>query len=246
MAQGNISTKIIDKRKDEDYPFAKRVRDYKKLLRFYIIPITSVSIFLFILLFTIIPNVRYMIDGFEEGKELKQESKELDTRIERLTAMQERDDANKQLLANINQIIPSEQSEVVRFRQKVAGVGTGRGLAVDSLQAGELIIGEDSVIESTSSFELIEIPSRFAFTGSFNGFRELFRELYSGDDFFVISSMDLNVNNFGFGTDSWEGRFDLTKYQFYEEGESSDYANVPETQPVNQEVLRFLEENFGF
>lgn len=248
MKERNISTKIIDKTKDEDYPFAKKVRDYRKLVRFYIIPIISVAIFFFILLFTVVPNVRYMIDGFEEGQELKRESKELDKRIDRLSAMKQNDSENRQLLSKINQIIPSEQSEVVRFRQKVAGVGTRKGLEVDSLQAGELIVEENSenVIDSSSGFQLIEIPSRFSFTGSFNSFRELFKELYSGEDFFVISNMDLNVNNFSFGVDSWEGRFDLTKYQFYEEGDSSDYANVPETQPVNQEVLKFLEDNFGF
>lgn len=246
MAQ-NISSKIVDKTKDEDYPFAKKVRDYRKLFRFYLIPIVSVLIFLFILVFTIIPSVRHMVNGLEEGKQLREESKNLDNRINRLTSMREQDEQNRRILAKVNQIIPSEQSEVVRFRQKVAGVGTGKGLTVDSLQAGEVIVDENNrnIVSSTTNFQLIEIPSRFAFTGGFNGFRELFRDLYAGDDFFVISHMDLNVNNFNLGADSWEGRFDLTKYQFYEDGSTRDYAEVLETEPVNQEVLRFLEENFG-
>lgn len=246
MTQGNISTKIIDKTKDDDYPFAKRVRDYRKLIRFYIIPIISVILFLAILVFGIVPNVRYMIDGFQEGQELKNESKELDARIDRLASMKQRDQDNRQLLSKINSLIPSEQSEVVRFRQKVAGIGVGKGLSVESLQAGELIIEDNRNIIETSGSQLIEIPSRFGFTGLFNGFRELFRELYSGEDFFIISNMDLNVNNFNIGVDSWEGRFDLVKYQFYEEGTVNDYLNVRETEPVNQEVLRFLEDNFGF
>jgi len=246
MAQ-NISTKIVDKTKEDDYPFAKKVRDYRKLIRFYLIPIVSVLIFLFILVFTIVPSVRHMIDGLEEGKELREESKHLDSRINRLTSMRENDARNRQILSKINQIIPSEQTEVVRFRQKVAGVGTNKGLEIDSLQAGETIVDGNNrnVVASTTNFQLIEIPSKFGFTGGFNGFRELFRDLYAGDDFFVISHMDLNVNNMNVGLDSWEGRFDLTKYQFYEDNPTRDYADVSETEPVNQQVIRFLEENFG-
>lgn len=247
MAQ-NISTKIVDKTKEDDYPFAKRIRDYRGLVRFYLIPILSVLIFLFIFIFTIVPNVKHMIDGLEEGKELKDESKLLDDRIDRLTSMKEYDSHNLEILSKINQLIPSEQSEVVRFRQKVAGVGIGKGLTVDSLQAGEVIIdeGEKNIVSSTTNFQLIEIPSRFGFTGQFGGFRGLFNDLYAGADFFVISKMDLDVNNVNSGRwSAWEGRFDLTKYQFYEDNSIRDYANVPETEPINQEVIKFLEENFG-
>lgn len=247
MAQ-NISTKIVDKTKEDDYLFAKKFRNYRGLVRFYLIPITSVLIFLLILVFTIVPNVKYMVDGFEEGQKLKQESKVLDDRINILTSMQEEDSRNLQILSKVNQIIPSEKSEVVRFRQKVAGIGTGKGLIIDSLQAGEIITdeGDQDSIFSKSNSRLIEIPSRFGFTGQFGGFRELFSDLYAGVDFFVISKMDLDVNNVNSGKlNSWEGRFDLTKYQFYEDNSNIDYANVPETEPINQEVVRFIEENFG-
>lgn len=243
-----ISSKISNKSKDGDYPFAKKTYDYKKLAKFYFVPIISVVIFLALLVFTIIPNVNYMIDGLEKGKQLRAESEDLDNRINSLSSMQAQDEQNRQILNKINQIIPSEQSEVVRFRQKVAGVGTGKGLSVDSLKAGEVIVDENgrNIVSSTTNFQLIEIPSKFAFTGSFNGFRELFKDLYSGDDFFVISKMDLNIVNLNSGLGSWEGSFDLTKYQFYEGEENMDYSEVSDTTPVNQEVLKFIEENFGF
>ena len=160
----NISSKFSDKRKDEDYVFAKKVRDYRKIIRFYIIPIASVLIFLTILVLTIVPNVKYMLDGLEKGKELRETSKLLDSRISRLESMRDQHDRNTQILSTVNSIIPSEQSEVVRFRQKVAGIGSGNNLQIDSLQAGETIIEErdTNVVSKTTNFQLIEIPSKFA------------------------------------------------------------------------------------
>jgi len=243
----NIGNKIVDKTKEDDYVFAKKVRDYKKLIKFYLIPIVSVLLFLVILIFTVIPNVKYMLDGLEEAKALRDKSDQLDARIERLKVLQEQQDRDKEILAKIDEIIPSERSEVVKFRQKVASTGVEQGLSVETLQAGEIIIEENdkNIINKTGNLQLIEIPSKFSFSGNFDSFRQLFRNLYAGDDFFIISNMDLDVNNIVSRNSSWKGQFDLTKYQFSEERATQNYADVPETEPVNQEVVRFIEDNFG-
>jgi Tfp pilus assembly protein PilO len=195
MAQ-NISNKIIDKTKEDDYVFAKKVRDYRKLLRFYIIPFVSVLIFVFLLIFTIIPNINYMIDGLDEAKELKVQSTQLDARITKLGKLKDDEERYLQILSKVNQIIPSEQSEVVKFRQKVAGFATDEGLEIQSLKAGENILDDNRNIEpENSNNQLIEIPSKFSFTGNFDSFRELLKKLYSGEDFFIITNMDIDVNN---------------------------------------------------
>lgn len=241
----NISNKIVDKRSEEDYVFAKNARNYKKLFRFYFLPIISISIFIIILVFTIIPNVNYMIDGLKEGQELKRESEELDQRIALLKTLQTRDAENQQILTKVNQIIPSEQSEVVKFRQKVAGLAVSEGLNVESLQAGENIIDEEDAQLEDKNNQLIEIPSKFSFAGDFDAFRRLFIKLYEGEDFFIITNMDLDVNRFGQASGAWKGQFDLTKYQFSERQSEDDYMNVSEKQPVNQNVINFIEQNFG-
>lgn len=246
MAQ-SLRTKISDKTKD-DYPFAKRILDYKKFFKFYFVPIVSIVLFFIVLAFAIIPNITHLINGFEEGQKLKEDTQKLDKRIAKLRKMQEEDERNNYILSKINQIIPTDKSEVVRFRQKVANIGTNKGLSVDSLQAGEVILSEDgrkSNNESRTGFQLTEIPSRFTFVGDFYGFRELLKELYAGDDFFIISLMELNVNNSRFDVPSWKGNFDLTKYQFYEDIETRDYSKVAESEPINKSVIRFIENNFG-
>lgn len=242
----NISNKIVDKRGEEDYVFAKKTRNYKKLFRFYLFPIISISIFIIILVFTIIPNVNYMIDGLQEGKQLKKESEELDGRIALLKTLQSREEENQQILTKVNQIIPSEQSEVVKFRQKVAGLATSEGLNVESLQAGENRVDDDDAQQEDTNNQLIEIPSKFSFAGDFDSFRRLFIKLYEGEDFFIITNMDLDVNRFGQSAGAWKGQFDLTKYQFSERQTEDDYLNVSEKQPVNQSVINFIEQNFGF
>lgn len=244
MAQ-NISNKIVDKRNEDDYAFAKKTRNYKKLFRFYLLPIISISIFLVILMFTIIPNVKYMINGLEEGKQLKKESEELDRRISLLKTLKTREEENQQILNKVNLIIPSEQSEVVKFRQKVAGLATNEGLLVESLQAGENIIDEDDAVIENNNNQLIEIPSKFSFSGDFDAFRKLFLTLYEGDDFFIITNMDLDISSVGQSSGTWKGQFDLTKYQFSERQSEEDYMNISERQPVNQSVINFIEQNFG-
>jgi len=106
MAQ-NINNKIVDKRNDDDYMFAKKKPNYRKLFHFYLIPIISVSIFLLLLVLTIIPNVKYMMDGLEEGKELKKESELLDQRIAILKTLKSREEEDLQILNKVNLIIPS-------------------------------------------------------------------------------------------------------------------------------------------
>lgn len=186
-----------------------------------------------------------MINGLEEGKQLKKESEELDRRISLLKTLKTREEENQQILNKVNLIIPSEQSEVVKFRQKVAGLATNEGLLVESLQAGENIIDEDDAVIENNNNQLIEIPSKFSFSGDFDAFRKLFLTLYEGDDFFIITNMDLDISSVGQSSGTWKGQFDLTKYQFSERQSEEDYMNISERQPVNQSVINFIEQNFG-
>lgn len=246
MAQ-NISNKIIDKTKEDDYVFAKKVRDYRKLLRFYIIPFVSVLIFVFLLIFTIIPNINYMIDGLDEAKELKAQSTQLDARITKLGKLKDDEERYLQILSKVNQIIPSEQSEVVKFRQKVAGFATDEGLEIQSLKAGENILDDNRDIElENSNNQLIEIPSKFSFTGNFDSFRELLKKLYSGEDFFIITNMDIDVNNLNLTGVNWKGQFDITKYQFSQSDLQDDFSDISESENINNGVILYIEQNFGF
>ena len=246
MAQ-NISNKIIDKTKEDDYVFAKKVRDYRKLLRFYIIPFVSVLIFVFLLIFTIIPNINYMIDGLDEAKELKVQSTQLDARITKLGKLKDDEERYLQILSKVNQIIPSEQSEVVKFRQKVAGFATDEGLEIQSLKAGENILDDNRDIElENSNNQLIEIPSKFSFTGNFDSFRELLKKLYSGEDFFIITNMDIDVNNLNLTGVNWKGQFDITKYQFSQSDLQDDFSDISESENINNGVILYIEQNFGF
>lgn len=244
----NVSSKVIDKSKDEDYPFRKRVIDYRKFIKFYFIPILSVLIFLVIVVFTVVPSVVDMLEGLDEVKQLEAKSDELDKRIARLEQLQEQEQTNRAILDKVNVLIPSEQSQVVLFRQKVANLGKDQGLDVDSLRAGESILDDNNQSEletqQDQAFNLIEIPSRFSFTGRFDSFRELLRSLYAGNDFFVVSNMDLDVNSIGATNTTWKGEFDLIKYQFSEDSQTENYLEVSDFAEANATVVKFIEDNF--
>lgn len=246
----DISNKIIDRREDDYYPFRKRIINYGNALRFYILPISSVVIFVLIIIFAVIPNVSYMLDGLSEAQKLADESEELNRRIKRLDQLTNDIDRNKLLLEQLNNLVPTENTQVVNFRQKVAEIGERKGLEVESLKAGELIIeGPDvELINQGNSnlFSVIEIPSTFSFSGNFSSYRELLKDLYAGDDFFVVSKMDLNLTNPGSRNQNWQGEFDLIKYQFTGKTDEAKYLNVSEFSQVNQRVVKFIEENFVF
>jgi hypothetical protein len=242
----SIASNVTDKREEDDYPFRKKVLDYRKFLKFYLIPIVSVLIFVILFIFTIVPNIKYMFDGLQDVNSLQDESKKLDSRINVLKTLKENEDVDRQTLGIINQLVPSENSEVVKFRQKVAEYGKQKGLEVESLKAGESILSEKdkNVLLETSHYQLIEIPSKFTFTGPFGSYRELLKTMYNGDDFFVISSMKLDVSADNRSSLLWRGDFDVIKYQFSQSSTGSNYSQVPETQPVNQSVVNFVRENF--
>ncbi len=242
-----VKTKITDKREDDEYPFRKKVRDYRKFGKFYLVPITSVGIFIIIFIFTIVPNIRYMFDGLQEVNSLRDESEKLDMRLNVLKTLKEKEDQDRRILSMINNLVPSETSEVVKFRQEVAEMGKQKGLVAESLKAGESILDDKnkSVIIQTPDYQVIEIPSKFSFLGQFSSYRELLRSLYNGDDFFVISSMDLEVNQSNGSGNIWRGDFDIIKYQFSLSSTEANYSQILESQPINQSVVRFLEENFA-
>lgn len=243
----SIASNVTDKREEDDYPFRRKVLDYRKFIKFYLIPIVSVLIFIILFIFTIIPNIKYMFDGLQDVNSLKDESEKFDARIAVLKTLKENEDQDRQTLGIINQLVPSENSEVVKFRQKVAQYGREKGLEVESLKAGESIINEKdkNVLLETSHYQLIEIPSKFTFTGPFGSYRELLKTMYNGDDFFVISSMKLDVSADTRTGLLWRGDFDMIKYQFSQSSTGANYSQVPETQPINQSVVNFVRENFA-
>lgn len=241
----SIHKKVSDKRRDEEYPFIKASYKYKNIFKFYFLPIFSVVIFFLIMIFAIVPNITYMRDQLQIVRALRDESNEYDRRISALNELKKDAESYKSLLEKVNSLVPSEQSEVVKFRQRVAQNGQDNRLIVENQKTGEILVDDSNVVEKTTNFQLIEIPSNFLFKGEFNSLREFLRTMYEGDDFFVISSMDLDIEVIRNVGSIWMGDFDLIKYQFSEDSQTSRYEEVSEFEPINQEVVKFMGDNFG-
>lgn len=249
-----VDKKIVDRTIDEEYPFRKRVVDFGKYLRFYYIPSLSILILVVIFFLAIKPNLTKMFELRDDIQKLEDKDLLLDTRLKKLKLLDEQSNDTALILAKINTIIPTEQSEVVTFRERVVGIIEFNGIRVQQVRAGENRISADSqqqVDEGSilSQFEIIEIPTTFVTSGGFSGFRNFLKELYGGNDFFVVRKMELAA---GTGEDTlsqlrWSGNFELIKYQYsLSEDVNPDQVYLaiqPEEQP-DEQVIKFVQENF--
>jgi hypothetical protein len=95
-----------------------------------------------------------------------------------------------------------------------------------------------------SQLNVSQIPTNFTMSGRFADFRNFFKTLYTGKDFFVVEKMNLSLTD---AQDTWSGTVSLVKYQFTT-SENFDptavYGKVSENSQPNSQVVQFLEKKF--
>ena len=212
--------------------------------RFHFLPLLSIAFFAVILFTAVIPNVQRIFNTIDEIDVLKTRDKELNNRITKLEELREKNAQMQEIIDKINFIVPTGNSEVVKFRERIAGSASFNALGLESSKSSETlqIISE---LES-GNFGIIEIPSEFNIRGIFLGFRNFLNSLYQGKDFFVVNKMGLSGIK-SISQDEWNGEINLVKYQFFaDEGfdPAEVYANVSEDEVPNPDVINFLQSRF--
>jgi hypothetical protein len=231
---------------------ASKAIDYSKMkifIKFYAVPILSAAIFFGIIFFAVIPTIKGMFSTLDEVDKLKSEDKALQTRIEKLTALENENVLRKDLINTINFLIPTGNSEVVKFRDRVAKATIQQNLILQSDLIGEQILENTSAEKNSSivGFNLIQIPTEFDITGKFFNFRSFLDKLYVGQDFFIVNEMKVSSAPTPENPENWSGSFTLTKYQFFADEKfsgSEKFILISEDQSPDQVVIQFLEDNF--
>ncbi|KXK26568.1 MAG: hypothetical protein TR69_WS6001000574 [candidate division WS6 bacterium OLB20] len=247
VLSGESQTEFVEISFDEDATSVDWSETWKAI-RFYALPLISFVVFVGLILFTVIPNIQRIFTTIDEINVLREEDEAVNERIERLIALRAEQLTRQQIISKINEIVPTGTSEVVAFRQRVIDTAEFRAVNLDSSLLGEDLIDQNpNEAEVTEGLILIEIPSEFGFSGTFDGFRSFLNDLYQGEDFFIVREMSLNLIEEDDGSSSWGAQLDLVKYQFFvDEGVDLDgiYTRISEQVVPNQFVIDFLENRF--
>ena len=217
-------------------------------IKFYALPIFGFALFILILLGPVIDNINKIFANIDGINNLRTEDTALSERISKLIELQSSSEADQLIIDKINDLVPTEKSQVLAFRKRVSDLALGEGLKLEGSSSTEEIITDPTVEEvDANSLILIEIPSKFSLEGSFNAFRSFLNTLGAGADFFVVNEMNLHLVESEDNSDNWSSSFDLVKYQFFTAPEFSAvqiYGSVSEDEIPIPVVVEFVKARF--
>ena len=222
------------------------LKDASKWFRYYILPIVAILLLGSIGFVGIYPSISLVFENLDEIDELRKKSEGLGDEIaalEQLQAGQVRAAAYLQLL---DEIIPSENTEVVDYQENIKDIAQENGLRLIESTTGETILLSDE--EDSSKLGLIEVPSQFTLQGNLGDIKNFLGGLDKGDDFIVINEMSLSrVTIDEVEQSDWVLEIVFVKYQFQEVAltDATIFEDISEKASPNEEVLNFMRDRFG-
>ena len=229
------------------------LQDTLRELFFYLLPIASFGFFMFILFGAVIPTINETGAKLNEIDNLRSQVDTLNSRIEKIRNLDVDAQNNQLVIDKINLIVPTGQTEVVKFGERVIYSLAQNFLRNDGIKSGEEVVVSNDINNSASlngnssevenSLSIRKIPSKFDINGNLEDIRKFFIQLYKGPDFFIVDSMSLkNLDDV-----SWSGEISLAKYQFSESqvfDPVKAYTAVSENATLNQLVMTFIKTQF--
>lgn len=217
----------------------------RKTLRLYVFPIAIGALFIAIIVFLVIPSILSIFSTLDEISTKNQSYTEQLAMLEKLKSLNSNASTINSELKAVNTITTSDQTEVVKFRNKITELTTSNNLEVFSQQLTEndpnIISGGNAATEIT----LKEVPFTFQIEGSYTSVIDFFDDLSKIDDFVIIKEMKFARTEEIASDNStvWLLDLVLVKYQF-NESDSLDqvYKNVPPNVVISPKVLDYIEQ----
>jgi Tfp pilus assembly protein PilO len=222
-----------------------RKQKFRKTLKLYVLPITIGVIFLAIIIFLIIPSILNIFSTLDEISTKNQSYSEQLAMLDKLKILNSNASTINSELTGVNTITTSDQTEVVKFRNKITDLTNLNSLEVFSQQLTEndpnIVSGGNSATEIT----LKEVPFTFQIEGSYTNVIKFFDDLSKIEDFVIIKEMKFTRTEKIASDNStvWLLDLVLVKYQF-NESDSLDqvYKNVPPNVVISPKVLEYIEQ----
>jgi hypothetical protein len=219
-------------------------------LLYYITPVISIIAFILIMIYGVIPNASSMSDKVIAVNYLITQDTEIKARIVKLEGIKN-DLTNLQTtLSEIDSIVPEGKTEVVKFSQRIRDAinlnmssVTGPAITMNDIKTGETQL-TTATGSQVAGLTINQVPTQFTFSGGLPRFRQFFKNLYSGQDFFVVDKMNLSYDA---SSQQWYGDVSLVKYQFNVAdtfNAAQIYGSVSENTNPNQKVIDFIQTKF--
>lgn len=216
-------------------------------LKEYLVPILGILIFILILIFITIPSINSLFETYDLKDVAIGELDQKKSELKELQNLRNANKLNKDLLERLQLIIPTSQTEVVNFVNKVEQISNDTSVGFKDAKAGERLIldnsGRASKKVDDKNLRLLQIPVTFTLNGTLENLRSLLIKIYNNDDFIVMTEMQLNNRN-----DELDGakiELELSKYQYNTPVSSKDYQallkEISYKEKPDQDVIEFIQ-----
>lgn len=225
-----------------------KLKQYRRIFRFYVVPILAGIVFVGMLAFLIAPKVQSIFDTLDV---LASEDEALEEQIGKVNDLKILSQKTNTLLAQLevlNETAPSGTTEVVKFRDKVTALILQNGLEIKSQQLSETSI-EPTDASGTQlvggQIVLQEVPFSFEITGSYTNMLNFVNVLSNIEDFIVVREMELSSaqSTLELTQREWNLKLKIDKYQFKagnQEELKRIFRSIPATAKVSEEIVQYI------
>jgi len=195
-----IKTEILDEFANQTQERKKRKgRGVMESLNYYGIPLFGITLFIIVLIFGTIPAINTIVDRINQIQERNTEIDSLNLEIRNLEKLKESESQFLSDLDIIEQIIPSQKTQVAKFVGEIQDLAEKNDLEESNYVSGEEIEEieeevEESILSDTPA--LIHIPTRSNYIAKFNNIENFLNALYQKDDFIIMSKLDMQGHEY--------------------------------------------------
>lgn len=232
----------------------KKIREEKtkkrsKYLKLYIVPIFTIIFFVGIIVVLVIPKINEVFSRLDEVSTNNETITQLNQRLTETVALSANSATITSNLATVNTIATSQNTEVIKFRDKISDLTILNNLTIVSQKLTETtVIPEGPNNGLTGNVNLVEVPFVFEIVGRFEDMKTFIASLNTIDDFVIIKEMDLAVQEVeGLtqaeerATNQWSLKISLVKYQFFEAKDlQAIYLAVPATAKISADMQAYI------
>ena len=250
--------------------FQTQSQNVIKGIIYYSLPLVSIGIFIGMILFGAMPEIKKVLNYRKEITAKKEEIESLNNEISKLEELKANQYQIESDLEIIDRIVPSEKTQVAKFVGEVEILAEEINLEESKYGSGEQIekLGEEEIAQeeqSQDSAAIIQIPTESEYIAELENIKNFLNALYNKNDFIIVSELEMQGQSAREYLASlqkekgekvtvdltlpelrWTMKVTFAKYQFSKGfGEYMSKNIVPATQEPDQITLEFIRSKYG-
>jgi len=250
--------------------FQTQSQNVIKGIIYYSLPLVSIGIFIGMILFGAMPEIKKVLNYRKEITAKKEEIESLNNEISKLEELKANQYQIESDLEIIDRIVPSEKTQVAKFVGEVEILAEEFNLEESKYGSGEQIekLGEEEIAQeeqNQDSAAIIQIPTESEYIAELENIKNFLNALYNKNDFIIVSELEMQGQSAREYLASlqkekgekvtvdltlpelrWTMKVTFAKYQFSKGfGEYMSKNIVPATQEPDQITLEFIRSKYG-